>query len=264
VHLSEREIASLVYGRAHDAASGAHLANCTRCAEKFRVARGLDRNADELLALLDHPVPPINADAIIARLKTPARRKSTGAPISQIAAGIALLFLAFGAAAAIPASPIHNFWVSVVARLGSHQRRNAVKAGSVSAPVANQGTRGSSALAFVPDSTFDIVFTQAQQSGAIRVVFVDGRELRVNSSSGPTSFTLGRHEVLADNVSSTASFDVSVPKALHSFRILIGSDTVLQRTGFDIQTVGTRDAPGSFTLPLSAGGRKPSSSYKIR
>jgi hypothetical protein len=228
------------------------------------VARTLDRNADELLALLDHPVPAISAHAIIARLKTPAVRNGTGAPIRQIAAGIALLFLAFGAAAAIPASPIHNFWVSVVARLGSHQRRNAVRVGSVRSPVPNQGTRGSSALAFVPDSAFDVVFTHAQESGVIRVAFVDGRELRVNSSSGPTSFTLGRHQVLADNVSSTASFDVSVPKGLHSFRIVIGSDTVLQYLGFDIQTVGTQEAPGSFTLPLSTGGRKPLSSYKIR
>ncbi|GAC1414028.1 MAG: hypothetical protein NVSMB53_11950 [Gemmatimonadaceae bacterium] len=224
----------------------------------------LDRNADELLALLDHPVPAINAHAIIARLKTPAVPKSTGAPIRQIAAGLALLFVAFGAASAIPASPIRNFWVSVVARLGSHQRGNPVKARSVSSAVANQGTRGSSALAVVPDSAFDIVFSHAQDSGVIRVQFVDGRELRVNSSLGSTSFTLGRHQVLADNVSSIGNFDVAVPKGLHSFRIVIGSDTALQRMGFDVRTAGTQDAPGSFTLPFTTRGPKPSSSYKIR
>jgi hypothetical protein len=263
VHLSEREIASLVYGRAHDAASAEHLGNCARCAERFRVARALDRNADELLALLDHPVPRIDARSIIARRKHTAGVKSAGAPIKQIAAGITLLFVAFGAAAAIPASPLHKLIVSVAAKLGSHQQRRAGRVG-VSAPLANQGTRGTSTLAFVPDSTLDIVFTQAQQSGAIHVVFVDGRELRVNSSSGPTSFTLGRHQILAENASSTASFDVSVPKGLHSIRILIGPDTVLQRNGFEIQTVGTRDAPASFTVPLSAGGRNPLTAYKIR
>ena len=266
MHLSEREIASLVYGRAHDADSAEHLANCARCAEKVRVARALDRTADELLALLDHPVPRVDPQAITGGRKRAASgpKSTAGASLKQIAAGIALLFVAFGAAAAIPASPIHKFIASVVAKLGSHPQRSSGKVESVVPSAASKSAQSSAAVAFVPDSALDIVFTRSQQSGTIRVAFVDSRELRVNSSAGATSFTLGRHQILADNASSTASFDVSVPKRLQHVRILIGRDTVLQRIGDEVQTVGTIDGPLSFTLPLSAGGRKQLTSYRIR
>jgi hypothetical protein len=265
VHLSEREIASLVYGRAHDADSAGHLGNCARCAEKVRVARALDRTADELLTLLDHPVPRIDPRVITAGRKNAAsgRAGAAGVPLRQIAAGIALLFVAFGAAAAIPASPIHKFVASVVARLVTHPQRSTAGMETMLKPAASQSGQSSAALAFVPDSTVDIVFSQSQQSGAIRVVFVDSQELRVNSSAASTAFTLGRHQILADNTSSTASFDISVPKRLQHVRILIGRDTVLQRIGDVVRTVGTIDAPLSFTLPLSASGRRPLTSYKI-
>ncbi len=260
MHLSERDIGALLHGEARHPAFAEHLAICADCAQKFRTARADERTTGEQLAILDHSVPLISPRAVMMPRKLKQRW-----PLKQIAAGVTLLFLAFGAAAALPASPFHKMLVRAVAVLRSHGSSDAAVL-KEAAPQRDAGRHpdSNSGVLFVPDSSLDVVFRQAQASGTIRVTFVNESLASVNSLGGSRSFDLGQRRVIANNVASSGSYAISIPVTLKAVVIRIGSDTVFTRAGTDIRTVGRMDGQGSFTLPLSAAEWKAMTTYRIR
>jgi hypothetical protein len=120
-----------------------------------------------------------------------------------------------------------------------------------------------SGVLFVPDSSLDVVFRQAQPSGAIHVTFVDESLASLSSLGGARSFELGQRQVIANNVAFSGSYAVSIPVTLKRVMIRVGPDTVFTRAGTDIRTVGRMDGQGSFTLPLSPSEWKAMTSYRI-
>lgn len=259
MHLSERDIAALLHGEATLPTFVEHLAACADCTQKVRVARAADRITGERLAFLDHSVPMISPRAVMV-----PRVVERQWPSKQIAAGATLLFLAFGAAAALPASPFHGMLLRAVAALRPHGSSNPALSSGV-APQRDAGGRPdtNSGVLFVPDSSLDIVFRQTQTGGAIRLTFVKESLASVNSLGGSQSFDLGQRQVLANNASSSGSYSISIPVTLNAVVIRIGSDTVFKRAGADITTVGRMDGRGSFTLPLSAAEWKAMTTYRI-
>jgi hypothetical protein len=258
VHLSERDIAALLHGEARHPAFAEHLAICSECAQNFRAARADERTAAEQLAMLDHSVPMVLPHAVMV-----PREAKRAWPLKQIAAGVTFLFVAFGAATAVPTSPLHKMLLRAVAELRSRGSATAmVKEGS---PQREAGRRAdtNSGVLFVPDSSLDVVFRQGQPSGAIHVTFVNESLASVSSLGGARSFELGQRQVIANNVAVSGSYAVSIPVTLKRVMIRIGSDTVFTRAGTDIRTVGRMDGQGSFTLPLSSSEWKAMTSYRI-
>jgi hypothetical protein len=257
VHLSEHDIGSLLHGEATLPMFVDHLAACADCTQKVRAARVADRITGERLAFLDHSVPQVSARSVMI----PPKQQW---PLRQIAAGVTLLFLAVGAASALPGSPFHGVLVRAVAALRPHESSNAALSKGV-APGHDAGGRPdtNSGVLFVPDSSLDVVFRQVQDSGTIRVTFVNESLASVNSLGGSRSFDLGQRQVVANNAASSGSYSISIPVTLRRVVIRIGPDTVFTRAGADIMTVGRMDGRGSFTLPLSAAERKSLTTYRI-
>lgn len=259
MHLSERDIGALLHGEASQPTFAEHATNCADCAQKIRAARAAERITGERLAFLDHSVPLIPPRAVMV-----PRKSKQQWPLKQIAAGVTLLFLAFGAAAALPASPFHGMLLRAVAALRPHGSSEA----ALSKVVVHQLDAGrhpdtNSGVLFVPDSSLNVVFRQAQESGTIRLTFVNESLASVNSLGGSRSFDLGQRQVVANNVASSGSYSISIPVTLKTVVIRIGSDTVFTRAGSDIRTVGRMDGRGSFTLPLSAAEWKTMTTYRI-
>lgn len=260
MHLSERDMGALLHGEGRHPAFAEHLNACADCAQRFRAARAAERTTGEQLAILDHAVPRISPHAVMVPRKLKLHR-----PLRQIAAGVTLLFLALGAAAAAPASPLHKVFLRIVAELRSRGTApRAVPEERSSQRDAKRYPDTNSGVLFVPDSSLEVVFRQAQTSGTIRVKFVDESLVSLNSLGGSRSFDLGRRQILANNVAPSGSYAISIPLTLKTVLIRIGADTVLRRAGTDVWTVGRMDGRESFSLPLSTADWKAMTAYRIQ
>ncbi len=259
MHLSEREIAALLHGEATPPTFSYHLAACAECAQRVRAAGTIERITGERLAFLDHSVPLISARTVMV-----PRKSERQWPLKQIAAGATFLLVAIGAAAALPASPFHGMIIRAVAALRPHGSSVATPSNGDPAqrdPAGHADTN--SGVLFLPDSSLDIRFRQAQDSGTIRVTLVNELLASVNSLGGSRSFDLGQRQVVANNSASSGSYSISIPLRLKSVVIRIGSDTVFTRAGSDIRTVGRMDSRGSFAVPLSTPEWKAMTTYRI-
>jgi hypothetical protein len=260
VHLSDHDIGAMLHGETSEPAFTEHAAICAECAHKIRSARAAERITRERLAFLDHSVPAISARAVMLPQQT-----TRYLPLKQMAAAATFLLLAFGAAAALPASPFHRMLVRAMAGLTSHDAsapaqpiRAAAQRDAGRHPDTNSG------VLFLPDSSLDVVFRQSQASGTIRVTFVNEPLASVSSLGGSRSFDLGQRQVVANNGASAGSYSISFPVTLKTVVIRIGSDTVFTRAGSDIRTVGRMDRRGSFTLSLSPAEWNAMTTYRIR
>jgi hypothetical protein len=250
-------MAALLHGEDTEPAVAQHLAICADCAHKFRAAQAAERIAGQQLAILDHSMPLVSPRDAMVPLKA-----AHGRHLKQVAAGITLTFLAFGAAAAVPASPIHKMLVRAAATL----RPSRAEVGARPSPQGKVGHRAdsNSGVLFVPDSTLEIVFRQVQAGGSIRVTFVNEALVSLNSLGGSSAFDLGQRQIIANNVAPSGNYSISIPNTLKSVRIRIGADTVFTRVGTDVRTVGKNEGHGSFVVAMSPRERKAISTYPIR
>ncbi len=260
MHLSERDLGALLHGEGRHPAFVEHLGICVDCAQRLRAGQAAERITGQQLAMLDHAVPRISPQVVMVPRKSKMRM-----PLRQIAAGVTLLFLAVGAAAAIPASPIHKVLLRVVAELGSRGTAGpTLQKEPSSQRDAQRSANTNSGVLFLPDSSLEVVFLHAQASGSIHVTLVNESVVSLKSLGGSSSFDLGRRQILANNGESSGSYAISVPLTLKTVVIRIGADTVFKRAGSDVWTVGRTDGHDSFSLPLSTADRKPMTAHRIQ
>lgn len=259
MHLSEQDLAALLHNEAKHPAFSEHLANCADCGVKFRVARVAERTTAQQLAYLDHPVPQVSARAVMV-----PRNRSPAFPLKRIAAGVTFLFLAVGAAAAVPASPLHRLLRDVVADLKAGRTGRVTRAEQQSTSTEGaRPARSHSGVLFVPDSSLEVVFRQYQSSGTLRVTLVNAPLVSLNSLGGSSSFDLGRRQIYANNTSASGSYGISIPTGLTRVLIRVGPETVFTRVGSEVRTVAARTGNDTFVLALSPADWKTSNRYRV-
>lgn len=246
MHLSEHDLAAVLHEEPGGEELGAHVASCDACTARLRAVRDEDRRAAVLLALLDHPVPDIDAATVMA-----SRRQSRPWPVKLLAAGVVFLLISAGVAAAIPSSPFHRYLVDVIHGMKPDASIARNRGGVLPEPQETASLSASpSGVVFAPDSSLEIVFKQTQRAGSVRVTIGDAAFVSVKSLNGSGSFDLGRREIVEDNAGGSGDFTVTIPESLRFFVIRVGRDTIFERTGSEVITVGTREGARSFVLGL--------------
>lgn len=157
---------------------------------------------NQLLERLDHPLPAVSVEQVIARAKV--RR----AGWVKWAAGILLVVGLGGVAYAMPGSPVRGWIDSVVDRILGPNRPPSV--------MVDSGTGGGAApaagIAMDPGSDLRIVFTHAADSAVARVSLVDGEQVTVRAPGGAATFTADVSQLIVDNALAPASYEIGIPR----------------------------------------------------
>jgi hypothetical protein len=248
VHLTDLDLHALLDGELLEIHAGpirAHLNDCPACARKRSELERERWETAALLASLDHVVPRPDVEAVVARAR---RRESHGR--RALAAGLALLVVAVGAAAALPHSPVRQ-WLGRV--LGGGRRQAAV---ATDANGAKQS--GQSGVALVPGPSIEVVFRERQAAGSIRILLDSGSDAAVRTLGGVVRYAVGPSRIVVENATAGASYEVLIPRAVARARVRVGDRVVFAKDGAAISTDVPADSAGRYVIAFTLlEGRAP-------
>ena len=244
MHLSDSELAALAHGENArlTAESSAHLAACKECTAKLEAMRRSDRELAGLLGLLDHAAPTIRSTQFAS--SSPYRRR-----VGAVAAGLALA--AAAAAAAVPGSPLHKILIRTVTGTRGESTVSRQPTESVR-PDQEAG------IAFIPGSSLDVRFRNAESGGQVQIVVVDGEQVSA-IATGEAGFSLHQLQLDIDARGRAMSFMLEIPRTLRDVRFEIDDRVVLERRGgvFSGSAAHDPEAPYVFELGAAGGTRRP-------
>lgn len=244
-HIDEGEAAAAIFATGQnpdlEERVRSHIAGCEACAGRLESLRGADRDAGNLLSLLDVPAPVVSRQQILRAAKQTAG-KFIGGPYRRAAAVVAFMVIATAAAAAIPNSPIRSLISRFRDSLG--QQAANVVGHSTTGPAAAV----SPAVLIVPESTLDVVFAHEGTAGVVHVRIVDGDQVSLSSPDSGSRYRVSSGRIDIDQ-SSGGSFELALPKSLQRVRILIGGKMAFERRQ------GAPAGPDDFTIELAHPNR---------
>lgn len=246
MHLSDQELGLLCDGEDlgdRNEFARRHLASCHAC------TRALDALESEAamhardLVLLDHALPRVSVEAVMARARARPRRRA-----GLIAAGVGFLLFAGAAAAALPGSPVRDY----MRRFLVPRRAASVTPSSrvIDAPAPRDVEQSSTGVAFVPSRGAEIRFDATQVDGTLRLSMVEGASIRITHRGGTAAYRVTADGVSVDNTGSTADFELVVPQTVSRVRVRVDTRTVFEREGGSIRTTAPRDSMGVYVIPL--------------
>jgi hypothetical protein len=249
-HFDDEKMAVVIHGPGKypdlEARVRAHVASCALCSQRFAALLAADREAGELLSLLDEPLPAVSETAIVAAATRArringggrARRMSIGSSRARRAAAILAAITGMAAAAAaIPATRLHKI---LVGAFGS--------ANSNSVPAAQAAPLPEPGVFLTTDSTLDVVFSGRNTGGLIHVHVVGGNQASLTSADPGSRYRVGTGRIVVDQPAQ-ANFDLSLPRSLAHVRILVDGGVVFER-----RNGALGGDPASFTIDLSRSG----------
>lgn len=200
----------------------------------------IERHDDlaELLRQLDHPVPRVSVDEIIARAR-PGRRWA-GASIAAATIVVA------GIAAALPSSPVHHALLRAIAGAPRELHRP----DTVATHAAKQGA----GVALVPQGWLTVRFAAPLPESRVRVVIVAGEQLSLVPEGGDAAFSVGDASIVVREAT-TPTFTLTVPNTLSGLSLESDGALRFEKRGPTITTRAPRDAQGAYLVQL--GGPRP-------
>ncbi len=242
-HLDEERVERFVHGElepSHDALEREHLASCTSCRGRVADAQRDDAEVNALLQLLDHPLPKVSAQTIVAQARP--RDVAWG----RWAAGVLLVATIGGAAYAAPGSPLRRLVAQTAALLrGRDDVRPATPAQARTADPAGAGIAVEAGRALL------IQFTSHQQAGEARITLTDSDVVTVRAPNGAATFTSDVDRLIVDNSGSLSSFEIQIPRTAPRVEVRVGTVQRYLKDGARIVARTPADAQGAVRLPLA-------------
>ena len=242
MHPDEEQLQRLLHGELNPGIQRGlrdHLAECAECRERLVAAERDESEIFALLGQLDHPLPPVTAEAVAARAV--GRRMEWG----RWAAGILLLLGMAGAAYALPGSPVRG-WVRSLVSWVSSSRQQPAAPSQPEAPA--EPTAG---IAATPGRSFVIAFESPEPGGQARVSFTGGDEVTVRAPLGAAKFTSAADRLVIENAGASAVFEIGIPRAAPRIEIRVAGNRIFLKDGRRIVTQGSTDPQGDYLLSLS-------------
>ncbi len=192
-----------------------HLGGCEMCRGRVAALQRETARLEALLATLDHPlVPPIPATELFRRPAAVAPRRWL-----RVALAGGLTVATALAAAALPSSPVHRWLARSTA--ASHA---AAAATAVAAPA--QGAVPAAGVVIPHPVAMTIVVQHAQQSGTVVVTVGGGSAVSIGARGGDVAYDVSDSGVTVRNRLPATEYDISLPLALESAPIYVGSTRI--------------------------------------
>jgi len=200
-----------------------------------------DDELSRMLASIDHPAPLLRVHDVIMRARTRSGRRS------MLLAAAAVIAVASVATAAVPNSFLHRY----LERLTSHRSAIPTSARTTPATANDAASRG---IAFAPGQQLDVDFRAEQVSGALEVRWADVPSvyLTQTGSSGDAHYALTPGGVIVDNVGSTASYSLVLPRTLPRAHVRVAGRMVLSKEGDNVSCAGVRADSGTCVIVIGA------------
>ena len=244
MHLTESQLAALTHRDVSllPESVATHLESCPDCAAQLRAMRADDKEVATLLGALDHQVPRLRGTTFLD-LRRRRRR------IGVIAAGLA--FLAAGAAAALPNSPLHHVLVRVFSKPVSTQAPAAPVSNTVS-PAATAG------IAFLPAASLDVRFISPQPGGRLRLRLVEGSRVSA-TADGDAAFSIHQSQLDVADHGAQMTFTLEIPRTASEVTVHAGNEIIFEKRGGAVTSSQLVDSAGvyKFTFRSASSGREP-------
>lgn len=198
-----------------------HVAGCGACRARVNAAVSEEDAVFALLARLDHPVPPVRVQTVLAR----ERRRRGGA--LRWAAGMLLVIGLAGVAYAAPGSPVRRWLDDLAQRAPGRSDRAPFPANETSIPAFG-------GIAVTPGESLVIAFDLTAGNGSVRVSLTDGAEVVVRAPSGAAEYTAGESRIQVTPRSDAATYDVEVPRTAARVEIRVGSERKFLKSGSNV------------------------------
>lgn len=223
-----------------------HLVECDSCRERLGETRESAEAIARALGTLDHATPRIRVGDVIARARGRRRHRA-------LAAAAVLLFVATGAAAAVPNSPLRRLVERWLAAPPSADSAPTIKPRVASAQP-SQGARAASGISFTPGGGATIDFAEAPPEGELRIRLVDGADITITGSSAGTRFALTGHGV---NVTpgGVGNFDLEIPRRMHGANVRVAGHVVFAKSGTEVTSEGRHDSSGTVLIRFNSHQR---------
>ena len=239
MHLDAEQIERLLHGELdprQELAARAHVGSCAYCEGRVKTARREEEEIVGLLRGLDHPLPDVRAGAVVSRAGW------TLHGWGRMAAGIALALVVSGVVYAMPGSPLRGAVRTAMEWISPTPPPPPAPPAPPPAP--------RTGVAVLPGADFAIVFASPQATGTARVRVVESPEVAVHVLGARVPLDLGIDRVTVANAGAEADYEVLLPRAARSLRILVGRNVVLRKEGARIVTGVAADSAGVYTIPI--------------
>jgi hypothetical protein len=242
MHLDEEQLQRLLHGQLPSRAARSareHLAECGDCRQRFVTAERADKEVLALLRQVDHAVPAIDPQALVARLRW------TTPGLGRWAAAILLFLGVAGAAYALPGSPLRHWVRSVVVWIGDGE----TPPGQPAAADAPEGP--GAGVAALPGQRFVIEFQSAEQGGQARVSFSDRQEVTVRAPAGAASFTSRAGRLIVANAGVGARYEIGIPRTAPRVEIRVAGATVFVKDAARVTASRSTTLADGYLVSLS-------------
>ncbi len=290
MHLNDADLAAALDpsgggASGHDAR--AHAATCEECMSAIETAQTADREVGDLLRLLDHPAPALDASFLEARTidfdrahlsggaieragfgrgqRRVVAQRGAGAPgpdasqshrstlaVAVRRSAVILALSAAAAAAAAPHSPVRQF----IARIMSRPR---VSGPATVAPAVVTSARPATApasprgVAIPGNGKVDLVFRGPEAGSVVRILPAVASQVSVTASADGPTYTVGNGTITVDaHGTPGVTYDVQLPAAatLPHVSIRVGTRVIFARDENGVHTDGQPEVGGTYVLPL--------------
>ncbi|MGD2069716.1 MAG: hypothetical protein PVI57_13665 [Gemmatimonadota bacterium] len=226
------------------------------------------RDVERLLRLLDHPLPSVTAEDVVARARERGHEAPDGPAGSgkalgvsttgirrvsrRIAAGMLLLLGLSGVAYAAPGSPLPG-WVDSVARWIGYGSRPAGSSDQVP-----EATRAAGGVALGPGVPLRVDVRSRRPDGYVRIALTDDSLTTVRLSPEAGSLTsepgpLGL-ERLGVDLSGPDTVDIRVAGAAAHLEVRVRGRTVFQKAGDEVTATSGPGPGGVYLVRVEPGG----------
>jgi len=241
MHLDEEQLQRLLHRQLPSRASRSvrdHLAECADCRERLVTAERDDSAVFALLREVDHTVPVVDPEALVARLGW------TNLGWGRWAAGLLLLVGIAGAVYALPGSPVRQWFRSAVLQIGgSEPPASSTRAEASTLPVAG--------FAAVPGPRFVIAFESPESGGHARVSLTDGKHVTVRAPNGAARFTSAANRMGIANAGTGATFEIEIPRTARRVEIRVAGASIFLKDGSRVTSDRPATTEGDYLIPLS-------------
>lgn len=187
-----------------------HVEGCLICFERRHALAREESEQRRLLRALDVSPPVIQVGLIRRRARVRRNRV-------RIAASIGTLITVASAAAAIPGSPVRH-WL---------QRRSAPAPAASGIPLPKPDLPADGVQVSVTGSLV-IMLGTPQHAGQIRIVRTGLAIATVRATGGDVGYRVGSGRINLDNRLPAERFDITIPRSLERFALLVGGRVLLR------------------------------------
>ena len=202
-----------------------------------------------LLAAIDHPPPPLSADAVVALAEARTRMHARRTAL-RWAAAVMLSVGVAGAAVAASGSPVLRWVTELVQRVSGRRE------GPAPAP-APQGAQSEkmAGIAVLPGDSFTVTFTAPGAGGVVLVSFHERAEILARARPGAARFTTEPDRLLIEPRAAGDTFALEIPRRAARVELRAGGARLLVVERGRVSPASAADSLGRYVVRLPGGGR---------